>query len=158
MADQQNQQQDGGMGVIQPPGDRNPSQGMFKKSSPVDLSTVYDELNSLSARMRMNEERYANLRKKSQLIEQNMLTSHKNTNVEVKTIITDINELKRDIIDIQSKMKMMINELQTFAKKDEVKTLEKYVNLWDPLKFITSSEAEKIINEIIDEKLGKLQK
>ncbi len=157
MADPNNPQ-DAGMGVIQPPSSDKPSSGMFRKQQPTDLSSVYDELNSLSARMRMTEERYANIRKKSQLIEQNMLTGHKNSTLEIRAMTADLNELKREISDIQGKMKLMINEMQTFAKKDDVRTLEKYVNLWEPLKFITAAEAERIINSILDEKLGSAKK
>jgi hypothetical protein len=125
--------------------------GIFRhSSSAVDLGPVYNELNSLSARLRIAEERYTNLRKKDQFVEQNMLTHYKNTSLEIKAINADINEIKREIGDINNKIKLMINEFQTFAKKDEVKVIEKYVNLWEPLKNMTPAEVEGIVRRILE--------
>ncbi len=151
MADQQ-QPQDMGQGMIlQPPG-QDKSGGLFKHSNnTTDVTPIYNELNSLSARLRIAEERYSNLRKKSQILEQNMLTNHKNLSVEIKTINAELNEMKRDIADVQNKIKLMINEFQTFAKKEDLKVVEKYVNMWDPMKYATLQEVERTVRRMIDE-------
>ena len=54
--------------------------------------------------------------------------------------------------ELREKLMMVIRELQTVARKDEVKVLEKYINLWNPLKFVTQNEVEQIINEILEKK------
>jgi len=146
------------MGAI--PGGMPPSMtpdkgGMFKHQAGIDVSPIYNELNSLSARLRIAEERYTNLRKKSQLVEQNMLTGHKNTNLEVKSINAELNEIKREISDVKNKISLMINEFQTFAKKDELKVVEKYVNLWEPMKYVTQNEVENIVRKIMEEEKHK---
>jgi len=41
----------------------------------------------------------------------------------------------------------IIKELDIFAKKEQLKVLEKYINLWNPLNFVTTKEVEKIIEE-----------
>ena len=129
--------------------------GMFKHQAGIDVGPIYNELNSLSARLRIAEERYTNLRKKSQLVEQNMLTGHKNTNLEVKSINAELNEIKREISDVKNKISLMINEFQTFAKKDELKVVEKYVNLWEPMKYVTQNEVENIVRKILEEEKHK---
>jgi hypothetical protein len=52
---------------------------------------------------------------------------------------------------MKSKILMILKELQSGAKKEDIKVLQKYVDMWEPLNFVTRNE----INEIIDEKLSE---
>ncbi|MBI2655232.1 hypothetical protein HYX06_02295 [Candidatus Woesearchaeota archaeon] len=54
--------------------------------------------------------------------------------------------------EIREKLILVIKELQFAARKDEVKVLEKYINLWNPIKFVSQNEIEAIINEVIDKR------
>ncbi len=117
----------------------------------IDLNLI-NQINDVSRRLRIAEENYSNLRKKTQLTDQNMLKSHKRIDVEIKTINEDIKEVRRDINEINGKIGQVAKELQIFAKKDDVKTLQKYVNLWEPIKFTTHDQVEKIVRDIIEEK------
>ena len=49
-------------------------------------------------------------------------------------------------------MGLIIKELQSVARKEEVKVLEKYINLWNPIKFVTSNEVEQIVNDALERK------
>ena len=44
---------------------------------------------------------------------------------------------------------MIIKELKSTAKREEVKVLEKYINFWDPVKFVRQHEIEAIVKEIL---------
>ena len=81
-----------------------------------------------------------------------MLTSHKRIDKEIKTINEDIKEVRREMEDINGKIGQIAKEMQIFAKKDEVKTLQKYVTMWEPIKFVTENQVEEIIKEIISKK------
>jgi len=65
---------------------------------------------------------------------------------------SDINEIRKEIHEIKDKLILLIKELQSVARKEEVKVLEKYINLWSPIKFVTQNEVEQIINEILEKK------
>lgn len=43
------------------------------------------------------------------------------------------------------------------ATKEEVHTLNKYINLWEPVNFVTQNEVEKIISRMLDDRLRKLK-
>ena len=90
----------------------------------------------------------------TQLIEQNMLAGHRNANLEIKTTNADLNEIKRELADIKSKLNLMAGEFRTFAKRDDVKVVERYVNLWSPLNFVTAAEVEKIVRRLLDKDLS----
>jgi ABC-type antimicrobial peptide transport system permease subunit len=111
------------------------------------VNDLSNQLHNFSRRLRVMEEGYINIRKKFQLTEQNMITNNKNQVSEIKTINSDIGELKSLIRDIKNEMILIIRELKLCAKTDEVKVLEKYINLWEPMNFVTHAELEKRLQE-----------
>ena len=110
---------------------------------------VQKTVNQLNARLKMNEERFSELRKKMQFIEQSMISNQKKVNRELKTLVSDITDSKKVITDIKSKMGLIIKELQLSASKEDVDVLRKYLDLWQPVKFVTATQVEKIIEEKI---------
>ena len=117
-----------------------------------NVSDVTNDINTLSRRLRLLEEGFTNLRRFFQLTEENIITKNKHYSTEIKTITSDISEIRKEIQEIKDKLLLFIRELQTVARKEEVKVLEKYINLWSPIKFVTQNEVEQIINEILERK------
>ena len=107
---------------------------------------------TVSRRVRMLEERYENLRKKVQLLEENLLDAQKKLFAEIRTTTDDVLSFKEKMKDMQSKILMMINEIHLLAKKEDVEVMKKYVELWEPVKFVTRTQVEKIVHEMLDEK------
>jgi predicted RNase H-like nuclease (RuvC/YqgF family) len=120
-----------------------------KQASGLDLNDVSEQMSNLSRRVRMLEESNTNFRKRFQVTEQNMLNKHRLFTTELKTIYSDINEIKKELIEIKDKVLMLIKELQSYAKKEDVKVLERYVNLWEPVNFVTQNEIKDIVKEIL---------
>ena len=52
----------------------------------------------------------------------------------------------------------IVRELEETAKREEVKVLEKYINYWNPIKFVTQNEVEAIVSEILKRNSEKGQK
>jgi len=127
--------------------------GMFgsKAVPPPPDSEMMDRLNAMAARVRVGEERYSELRKKMLFVEQNMLTNHKRAMTEVKALQTDVNEVKRTIQAVEDKIITIIKELRLTARKEDLQVMKRYVEMWEPVKFVSHEQVQKII----DEKLGK---
>ena len=117
-----------------------------------DLTGISSEINSLSRRLRLLEESSANLRRFFQVTEENTITRNKHYSAELKTINSDISEIRKEMQEIREKLSLVIKELQTVARKEEVKVLEKYINLWNPVKFVSQNEIEGIINEVLEKR------
>jgi len=115
-----------------------------------DLSLISNDVKELSRRLRTIEERYTNLQTKTQITEQNMLSRNKQITTEIKTINSEINEIKKEIIEIKDRILLLIKELQMCAKREEVKILDKYINLWEPVNFVTRNEVKDIIKETLE--------
>ncbi len=111
------------------------------------LSPPGTDVNAIAARLRMNEERYAELRKKVVLLEQNMLSSQKKFFGELKLVLSDITELKRGTALMQDRMLTLLKELNLLARKEDVDVLKKYLDYWEPVKFVTAEHVERIVEE-----------
>ena len=78
-----------------------------------------------------------------------MLSKNKTSSTDIKTLTSDINEIRKEMLDMKEKILMIVKDLEGAAKINEVKVLEKYINLWNPVKFVTQNEVERIIDEKI---------
>lgn len=128
--------------------------GLFHHSHEPDqqqnLKVFSEDISNLSRRLRLLEESFTNLRRALQVTEQNILSKNKYFSTEIRTTMSDISDIKKELNEIKEKIIDLVKELQTSAKRDEVKVLEKYINLWNPVKFVTQNEVEQIVKEMLD--------
>lgn len=117
-----------------------------------DVSGITSDMNTLGRRLRLLEEGFTNLRKFFQVTEENIIAKNKHYSAEIKTLTSDINEIRKEIQELRDKMLLIIKELQSVARKEEVRVLEKYINLWNPVRFVTQNEVDAIINEVLERK------
>ncbi|MFH1398720.1 MAG: hypothetical protein ABIG95_01255 [Candidatus Woesearchaeota archaeon] len=117
-----------------------------------DSGKLQDQLNIISRRLKVIEERYSNMDRKTQMTDQNMLSSHRKINTEMKAITEEIAELRAGVAHVKEDMELVIAELKSCAKKEDVDVLEKYLRLWEPIKFVTRAQVEKMISEATSER------
>ena len=115
--------------------------------APPAIEKNTDQIVALTGRLRMNEERSAEARKKMIVIEQNMLNNHKRAMSEIKTLQSEVSELKRTMHEIEDRMIMIIKELRMTARKEDIDITKKYVELWNPVRFVTRDQVERIVDE-----------
>ena len=140
-----------------------PNDQKAKKSSslfgapkkPVESSLpkeVTGQVNDLDRRLRTLEERYSSLQTRAQVTEENMLHTHKHINSEIKTTNSDMHELKKEMGELKDRILLLVKELQSAAKKEELRVLQRYVNLWEPINFVTHNELKQVIEELSQKK------
>jgi len=110
------------------------------------------EVGMLSRRLRVLEEQYTNIRRKVQVTDQNMLSYHKKNISENKALTMELNEIRHMIDEIQNNILLIIKELKLCAKKEDVNVLQRYINMWEPVNFVTRKEVEKIVEDVISER------
>ncbi len=124
----------------------------FKHEKIKEPAPISQELESTINRLRVLEERYTNIQIELRVTEENMIRRNKKLTTDIKTLTLDITELRKEIDEIKNKVLMLIKELQTSAKREDVKVLQKYIEMWDPMNFVTHKEVEEIINEKLAQK------
>jgi len=138
-----------------------PHPGLFHKKAPVqpDFKAFTEDIGNLGRRLRLLEESITNIRRALQVTEQNMLGKNKLFATDIRALTSDISDMKTEINEIKERMLDLVKELKETAKRDEVKVLEKYINFWNPVKFVTQNEVEAIVKEILKkEKESKTKK
>ncbi|MBS3127346.1 hypothetical protein J4228_04225 [Candidatus Woesearchaeota archaeon] len=64
---------------------------------------------------------------------------------EVKTLNEDLTETRHELSQTVQKMDLIIKELGRTAGIEEVETLKKYLEYWNPLNFVTQRDIDRII-------------
>ena len=135
-------------------GGKNPLQGgtgANKNMPSINNSNSRDELNSTNRRIKMLEEKYTTLKSRSRVTEQNMLQKNKNFFIEIKTLNLELTEVKKDINELKDKILSLIKEMDSFARRENVDILKKYIDLWNPVNFVTKNDVDAIVREVIDQ-------
>lgn len=119
------------------------------------VSSISQQVSNMTARLRVLEERYTNSRRKTQLIEENMLSNQKKFAEEMRLVHSEIDDFKHTIREVEERIIMVIKEIRMMAKKEDVDTMRKYLELWEPVNFVTQGQVERITKEIVEEMLEK---
>jgi hypothetical protein len=124
-----------------------------KQSADIEMfGRISKNVNSIAANLRIIEERYATLRNKSQLSEQSMIGLEKDLRGDIKLLTEDLVDLKRELKDIKDKLRLMSAEMKNLVSKDDFKVTERYVDMWQPMNFVTRNELNKLIEDRLKEK------
>ncbi len=107
----------------------------------------YGSLAEINSRIRLLESKYTLMRERVFVINQNMIEEYKKLMGEMKGINEEVTEIKRDLAKIKEITANTVKEMEFFARKDQLKVLEKYINFWNPLNFVTQKEVQELIEE-----------
>ncbi len=107
----------------------------------------YSLVSDFDARIRILETKYSLVRERMFVINQNMIDEYKKLSEDMHLLQSDLKDLKDTLFEIKETTRQIIKELETFSKKEDVKVLEKYINFWNPLKFVTEKEVIDLIKK-----------
>jgi len=125
-----------------------PAPPQKKGLTPQVPENVTNDMHEIMRRLRLLEERYSGLRKKTQFTEQSMLKDVKELNQDIREINETISDLRNELSDLGEKMTKLTEEIKNAIDKSEFNVLVKYMDYWQPLNFLTKKEADKIISEL----------
>jgi len=120
------------------------------EKKPDEITTEFlSKLNSLTRSIRTLEERYNNLRRRTQLTDHNILIQHQKLNKELHINDSDLVDIKRNLKKLNDKINMLEKELELCAKKQDLDIQAKYISYWQPLRFLTADDAERLIKNAL---------
>ncbi len=127
---------------------KNNSQKKQNDSQDTLIKSVFES----SKRLRILEDRYSTIRKKTQLTDQNMLESNKRFNEEIKAINEEMGKIRVSINEITEKMDQLISEVGDAANRQDLITLNKYVDLWRNMNFVTKEQLDREFDNLRSDK------
>ena len=119
------------------------------KASPTLMVPLANQVTGLATRLKLAEERYANLSKRNQLTEESLMGFEKDIRLELKTFGKQLSDLRKKINEINSKLDSISGELGSVVRKQEFSVMEHYLDLWQPMQFITRDEAARLIRDAV---------
>ena len=108
-------------------------------------------ITTISTRLKILEERYTILRKKSSVTDQNLIQVEKNQFNEFRLLNEDIIKLKIKLKGAMEKLELLTDEVQNFTDRREFTILQKYLEYWEPMDFVTRKE----INDFLRRKFNQ---
>jgi hypothetical protein len=119
----------------------------FTTLSAAAPTSVAKQIDEIMRRIRLLEERYSGIRKKSQFVEQSMLKDVKDMFEEFKAINETVTELKLQMAELAEKLGKLSEEVDESVTKAELNTVSKYLEFWQPLDFMTRKQAEEMLKK-----------
>ena len=83
------------------------------------------------------------MNEKVELVDHNSIKNFKKIFNDIRDVKNDVRELKQEIQKLGEFNSRLTKQLALLTTKDEVTKLEKYIDLWDPMGFITRDELEE---------------
>lgn len=113
------------------------------EDSPFAPKTV--KVTDVATRLKILEERYVTLRKKAQLSEQNIIEADKDHLEEMQLLNESLLDLKKSLKGVLEKISMLSDEVDNFAKRTDMITLQRYIEFWEPIDFVTRKEVNDFL-------------
>lgn len=112
-------------------------------------SQIHGRLSDVGARVRLVEQQLQTIRNHLEVIDTSVIEKHKALVSEIKKAEDDMRELRADMDKIKDLSERLAKRLEAFATKEEVKVLERYVNMWQPMNYMSKPETEKLVKNIL---------
>lgn len=98
------------------------------------------------------------LKERFDLLDQNSVKNLKQTLTDIKTLRDEVRTLKQEIEKMKDYETKMVKQLKIMSTKDDVAKLEKYIDFWNPMDFVTREELETERKKTVAEISQTLQK
>lgn len=116
-----------------------------EKGEGFDLSKIYIWVRGVESKLN-------SLRREFEVLKEDSARKQEKITKEIKTINSELMELKREGEKTREKMELIIKELKLTADKEEVEVLKKYVEFWNPINFVTQKDVERVVEEKLEKR------
>ena len=93
------------------------------------------------------ESKVNNLLREVDVLKGDFIAKNNSIKRDLKAFNEDLIELKHQQDKVLQKIDLIIKELQKTAGAEEVASLQKYIDLWNPLNFVTQRDVQRIIED-----------
>jgi seryl-tRNA synthetase len=130
----------------------------FEKQFSQKVDSQAKTILKLIERQKNLEENLDLLNEKYQMLDHNSVENFKKYFNKIKEIREEIKNIKLDIENIKENQKKIVKQLKITATKDDVSKLEKYIDFWEPLNFVTREEFDEFKTKLKKELIEKIEK
>jgi len=125
--------------------------GQQAKPASTASSEVIEHVSNLASRVRLVEERIDTLREHIEIIDDSLVEKHKAVISELREVENSVRSARGDIEELKSLVERLAKRLEELASREEVKILERYVSMWQPMNFVTRTEVAAVVKSVLSE-------
>lgn len=108
-------------------------------------------VSDVNTRVRDIEEKVRLLKDRVVLIGQNLIESRENSDNLMSEMKVSIEGMRKEIEKIKEKIQIILEELDSYSRRDEVALMRKQFKMFEPLQFARIEDVERIVDEKIKE-------
>ncbi|OIO40683.1 hypothetical protein CO154_00775 [Candidatus Pacearchaeota archaeon CG_4_9_14_3_um_filter_31_7] len=117
-----------------------------------DVNSMSALLVDFNAKISDLEEKNNLLKERVLLLGKTLLKQEQRINVDIETVKEDVRNINNTIERIKEGLQHLLKETSYFARKEELTVLQRYMKIWEPLKFVKEDEVRRIIQEELENK------
>jgi chromosome segregation ATPase len=114
-----------------------------------EVNQVAALLSEFNTKISDLESRHEMLRERVFSLGNTFIKSRDDLKRELNSVRDDMRNIKDIIEKIQENLRHVLIEMDNFARKDELRILEKYMKLWEPLKFTRTEDVKSMIDDAV---------
>jgi seryl-tRNA synthetase len=107
------------------------------------IETLSKLILKLTENQKSQEDSLDLLTQKLEIIDKSSVDNFKKYFNEIKNLKQDLKDIRSELEKIKDTQKKIIKQLKLTTTKDEVKKLEKYIDFWEPINFVTKEEFQE---------------
>ncbi len=113
---------------------------------------VYQRVVDVITRLRMVEENLENVMKRVLSFETGFVREVREIRDEIKEIKSKMMDIEKKLNEFDERLKTLENSLKDFARREDVKVIEKYIEFLNPSNYVTREEVLKMIKRYVGER------
>lgn len=114
-----------------------------------EVNQVAALLSEFNTKISDLESRHEMLRERTFSLGNSFIKIRDDLKREINLIKEDIRSIKDEMQKLQENLRYVLSQMDNFARKEELQIFEKYMRLWEPLKFARTEEVKEMIDEAI---------
>ena len=117
-----------------------------------DVDAISAMVADFSSHLNDLEEKMQLLRERVSILSQTLLKQNDRLNKDLSDIKSDLSRMKDENEKLKDVIDHIVFESSTFARKDEILSVQRYMKLFEPLNFVTEEEVKKMVSTMIKQK------
>jgi len=106
------------------------------------------QLFDVSSRISRIEKRMNSAGDELQIVRSDTIDKHKEVLNQIGSLKAEISRLANEVVEAKKLVERTTRLLGEFASKESIKVLEKYINMWRPMEYVTRQEVEALLAKV----------
>jgi len=112
---------------------------------------IGEQISDIASRLKLAEQRVDNLRSHLELVDSSLIEKHKAAISEIRDMQDGMRALRADMDMLKDLTERLGKRMEALASREEVKVLQRYVEMWQPLQFVTRAEVKTLVQNALKE-------